>query len=78
MLSKIWNLFWSKRTAEGTLGKDWWFSKTIWVNVIALIVIIFRDQFGLAITGEESTYILGIINMILRFISHEPIGFKDQ
>ena len=57
-------------------GKPWYKSKTIWVNLIALIAILASFK-GIEITPEEQAQIvagiLAVVNILLRFITHEPV-----
>lgn len=54
--------------------KKWWMSKTLWVNIIALIAIILQEATGHeAFNPEYQAMILGVINMILRTITKEKI-----
>jgi hypothetical protein len=76
-LGELWQLFRSKKSAEGLLGKNWFWSKTLWVNFLAFVVMILGDKVGIHITGEETTSFLVLVNMVLRFISNTPIGWKD-
>ncbi|GFP40837.1 hypothetical protein, partial [Candidatus Hakubella thermalkaliphila] len=50
-------------------GKRWWKSRTLWVNVLALIVLIF----GLDLSGDETAAVLVTINLVLRKITKEPL-----
>lgn len=56
--------------------KDWWKSKTLWVNIIAIGSIIVRSEFGLILTPECEVALLATINMILRIITKEEIVWK--
>jgi len=49
--------------------KKWYKSKTLWVNVIALVVLFAGAQFGFEVTGEESGATLVIINLIMRIVT---------
>lgn len=49
--------------------KKWWKSRTIWTNVVALVVLFAARQFGAEISPEETAGGLVIINMILRLIT---------
>ena len=58
--------------------KSWYLSKTLWFNALALVVLV-AASFGY--TGEISPdfaafapAIVIIINVILRFVTKEPIG----
>lgn len=56
--------------------KDWYKSRTLWVNVIAIANIILRAELGLTLTPEAEVGILVIINFVLRYITKEKIVFK--
>ena len=56
--------------------KDWYKSKTLWMNLIATVGIIIRAEFGLTLTPEAELFILVVINGILRCITKEEITFK--
>lgn len=53
--------------------KKWYFSKTLWVNVMAIAVIVAQGQFGYVVSADKQVAIMGIINFILRFATKEPI-----
>ena len=62
--------------------KAWYRSKTFWFNVLALICII-ASRFGY--TGELredwqlwASLIVAIINLILRFVTKQPITIKRR
>lgn len=55
------------------MGKKWYTSKTIWVNIIAAISSLVASQFGYTITVELQAGILMGINIILRIITKESI-----
>ncbi len=55
------------------MGKKWYTSKTIWVNVIAATSSFVASQFGCTITVELQAGILMGINIILRVITKESI-----
>jgi hypothetical protein len=56
--------------------KDWYKSKTLWVNIIAIAEIIIRAELGLTLTPEAELAILAGINIALRIITKEEITFK--
>lgn len=59
------------------MDKKWYYSKTVWVNIISLIVVIINEKTKLnIITPEIEVYLLAFINLILRTISHENIVWK--
>lgn len=51
-------------------------SKTMIVNIIALIAIIIQSQTGFVIGVGEQAAMLTIVNMILRLITKEPIALQ--
>lgn len=54
--------------------KSWWQSKTIWVNIVALLSVLLSTEWGFELTAEETTSILVIINLILRAVTKQPLG----
>ena len=55
--------------------KAWWKSKTIWVNVIGMAIIIAQAIQGQSwIKPEYQAAILTILNVILRIITTETIS----
>ena len=58
------------------MGKPFWRSKTFWVNLIAVIGMMAQTQYGFVITPEEQAAILGVINLILRAVTKEPIALS--
>lgn len=57
------------------LGKKWYKSKTVWINVIALAGVIYEASTGnaLPLTPELQGSILAGLNLILRLITKEQI-----
>ena len=53
--------------------KKWIKSKTLWVNIISIISIIIRAEYGYVLTPEAEIALLGAINLILRIITKEEI-----
>lgn len=53
--------------------KKWYLSKVFWINVIAIGALIVRSEYGLVMTPEAEITLLGIINIILRAMTHEEI-----
>jgi len=56
-----------------SIGKKWWQSKTIKVNIIALVALLLQSQIGFELSTEETASILVVINLILRAITKEPL-----
>ena len=53
-------------------------SKTIWVNVIAFIAFALERQFGFPISEELQMQALTLINIALRFVTHEKIAWGGE
>ena len=57
--------------------KNWWASKTIWANLLAVIAAI-GTAFGLnldaGIQAEVVTVIMGVVNIALRFVTRQPVA----
>jgi len=57
--------------------KSWYQSKTLWVNLIAVVAIILNSQFGFQLDAETQavvvTTVLAVVNIILRFFTDTEI-----
>jgi len=53
--------------------KKWIRSKTLWVNIIAIVAIILQAEYGFVISPEVEVAALGMINLILRAITKEGL-----
>jgi hypothetical protein len=51
-------------------------SKTINGNIIASAILLALPHFGIPITEEISVIVLGVGNILLRFLTNGKIGFK--
>lgn len=56
-------------------GKAIWQSKTLWVNLIAIIALVIQTYTGFVIDPEKQVVILGIINTALRLITKHPVNW---
>ncbi len=59
-------------------GKSPLLSKTLWVNVIAVAVMLVQTKVGFAIDAEYQAAILGVINMVLRIVTREPLDWSKS
>ncbi len=50
-------------------NKLWWKSKTLWVNIIALVAMIIQANYGFIVAAEEQAAIIIVVNLILRAIT---------
>ena len=56
--------------------KKWLYSKTLWINIIAIASIIVRAEFGFTVTPQYEVIILAGINFVLRLITKEGLKLK--
>ena len=56
------------------MNKAWFKSKTLWINLIAIIGIVF---YGKGFDATTVGIILGVINFILRLITKKPVVWTD-
>lgn len=64
--------------AKEWLGKRWYLSKTLWVNAIALVALFLQSQYGFVIDAEEQVAIVAVINLVLRFVTKQPLVLKEE
>jgi len=60
-------------TSDVTTGKDWYKSRTLWVNVLAVGFAIIQTQTGFVAAPELQMVALSVVNMILRQVTKEPL-----
>ncbi len=53
-------------------------SKTIWVNLLALLALFVEKRYGFLIDPELQMQILTLINIALRFVTHEKIVWGGE
>jgi len=56
------------------MEKKWFFSKTVWINLIALVVLFTKNYFGFEVSSEEAGAVLVIVNLVLRAVTKQPLG----
>jgi len=61
------------KEAEARYGKKWYRSKTIWINVIALVALFLNEKVGVPLSQEDQLALLATVNIILRVITKEPV-----
>jgi len=49
--------------------KEWYRSKTLWVNVIALVAMIIQANYGFIIAPEEQAAVIVVVNLVMRAIT---------
>lgn len=55
------------------MSKKWYASKTLWLNLVSLIVFAIGNKTGYIASPELQVEVLGLINIALRFITKEKI-----
>ncbi len=60
-----------------TTGKAPWLSKTLWVNLLAIIALFFQWIFGFDIPAAIQVSLLGAVNLWLRTTTTQPINWTD-
>lgn len=59
--------------------KKWFESKTLWVNLIALVAIVIQGITGKEyLSAESQGVLLTIINMLLRFVTKHEIDWNGE
>ena len=58
--------------------KKWYHSKTMWINIIAVLALLVQSQWGFLLDAEDQLALLGIINLILRIFTGIPISKAGQ
>jgi hypothetical protein len=54
--------------------KSWWKSKTLWLNTVMFILAGLNQLSELGISPEKVVMLIAAFNMILRFLTKEPIA----
>jgi len=56
--------------------KPFWTSKTMWINVLAVVAMVVQQQYGFAIDPETQVAILGVVNLVLRIVTKSAVDWK--
>ena len=68
------NLAKKKEEAEATGSlKSIWKSKTLWVNLVSIVALAIQQKYGFVISEETQIQAIGVINILLRTVTHEPV-----
>ena len=54
--------------------KRWYTSKTLWVNLLAIVALIAQAEFGYVLDVEAQSVILAAINLLLRIITKKGLS----
>jgi len=55
--------------------KPWYYSKTIWANLLVFMALILQGQFGFVLGAAEQIAILTVVNIILRAVTKDAINW---
>ena len=53
--------------------KKWYLSKTLYINIIAIVAMIVQSRYNYIISPEAQMVVLAEINLVLRLITKEKI-----
>lgn len=51
-------------------------SKTLWVNLLAIIAFFVQQRYGFVMDETTQTQILFGVNMLLRLVTKDPVSWK--
>lgn len=55
------------------MGKSWYLSRTLWVNVLAAVALFLQNQYGFVMPPELQAGFLMALNVVLRVITKEGL-----
>lgn len=56
-------------------GKQYFMSKTLWANLLAMVALFVQKEYGFIIDAEVQLGLLAAINAALRFVTKEPLDW---
>lgn len=72
-MKKLEDLIKDIKSYKYALEKPWYYSKTFWINLIAISALIAQVRYGFIISAEEQVAILAVINLIVRAITKQEL-----
>ena len=54
--------------------KRWYTSKTLWLNLLAIVAFVAQAEFGYILDVEAQAVILAAINLLLRIITKKGLS----
>lgn len=57
-------------------AKKFWESRTMWINVIAVVALSVQTQTGFVVGPELQALVLSAVNLFLRSITDRPIEWQ--
>ena len=55
------------------MGKKWWLSKTLWVNLISILAVVLANKTDINLSSEMQVQIIAVVNIILRLITRTEL-----
>lgn len=56
--------------------KTWYLSKTLWLNIIAVVALLLQAQYGFVLDPEAQAGALALINLVLRLVTGQPLAWN--
>ena len=53
--------------------KPWFLSRTLWLNILAMVAMIIQSRYGFVISVEEQVAIITVANIILRIFTDQEL-----
>ena len=60
------------------MAKSWYTSKTLWINVVAILAIAVQGTTSFVIDATLQLELLAAINVALRLITNEPVEWSSE
>ena len=54
--------------------KRWYTSKTLWVNLLAIVALVAQAEFGYILDAEAQAVMLAVINLVLRIVTKKGLS----
>lgn len=60
--------------------KAWYTSKTVWLNILGLLVLLVKQATDTHLIPDASigVSVLGMLNIVMRFVTTMPVGASTQ
>lgn len=59
------------------MSKKPYLSKTLWVNLIALVALLAQSLWGFVVDAETQVALLALVNVVLRIVTKEPLTWDE-
>lgn len=77
LVKRAFNLMFAYKS-ECVNGKKPWRSKQLWANAIAMVAAVLSRYAGVELSAEDSLIVLAMVNVVLRMVTKEPVGFYEE